>query len=298
VRPRYVIRGGRAGYDRLKVFAARAPRRHARVPRTCGRPVGRTLCRPRLRLELAATDASTVVEASRVYDRPVQGEADISAVGALLAEPARAQILLALGDGRSLAASVLAVEAGVSASTASHHLARLVDAGLVAVEPRGRHRYFALAGPDVGALIEAVARVAPTRPVTSLRQGTRAHSVRYARSCYDHLAGRVGVALADGLCERGVLERTADAEGFAVTVAGATVLGDLDVRVRSGDIARACLDWTEQRAHVAGPLGRELLARLLDLGWLAREQRTRAIRVTDTGRVALPDRLGIELPPT
>jgi DNA-binding transcriptional ArsR family regulator len=228
----------------------------------------------------------------------MHGDTDISAIGALLAEPARAQILLALGDGRALAASVLAAEAGVGASTASHHLTRLVDAGLVAVEPRGRHRYFTLAGPEVGELIEAVARVAPVRPVSSLRQGTRAHAVRYARSCYDHLAGRVGVAVADALCGRGLLERARDEQGFAVTAAGAATLADLGVHVREGELARACVDWTEQRAHVAGPLGRVLLARLLDLGWLAREQRSRALRVTEAGSAALPERLGVELPAT
>jgi DNA-binding transcriptional ArsR family regulator len=222
------------------------------------------------------------------------GDADLSALGAVLAEPARAKILLALGDGRSLAASVLAAEAGVAASTASHHLVRLVDAGLVSVSPRGRHRYFSLAGPEVGELIEALARVAPAQRVTSLRQGTRAHGLRYARSCYDHLAGRLGVALADALCERGVL--TADADAFVVTAAGAAELATLGVEANAGAVARACRDWTEQRGHVAGPLGRALLTRLLELGWLARDGGTRALHVTDSGRASLPAKLGVELP--
>ena len=139
------------------------------------------------------------------YDRDMGGRAqlagdsNLAAVGALLAEPARAKVLLALVDGRALAASVLAAEAGVAASTASHHLARLVEAGLIIAVPRGRHRYFTLAGPQVAELIEAVARIAPPQPITSLRQGTRGYAVRYARSCYDHLAGRLGVAVADAL---------------------------------------------------------------------------------------------------
>jgi len=216
----------------------------------------------------------------------VIGDADLASVGALLAEPARAKVLLALGDGRELAASVLAAEAGVAASTASHHLARLVDAGLVTVETRGRYRYFSLAGPQVGELIEAVARVAPAQEVRSLRQGTRAHGVRYARSCYDHLAGRLGVAVADVLCDA----------SFAITPEGAVRLASIGIDTSPGDTARPCRDWTEQRDHIAGPLGQALLNRLLELGWLTRDSRTRAVRVTGTGAAAFPSDLGVELP--
>jgi DNA-binding transcriptional ArsR family regulator len=224
------------------------------------------------------------------------GDTDLAAVGALLAEPARAKVLLALADGRSLAAGVLAEEAGVAASTASHHLGRLVDGSLVSVRTRGRHRYFALAGPRVGELIEAVARVAPTQPVRSLRQGTRAYAVRYARSCYDHLAGRLGVAVTDAL-RREAYVRGGDGDaGYVVTDAGAAALGRLGVEVRTGDVARCCLDSTEQRSHIAGPLGRTLLARLVELDWLVHDPSTRAMRLTDEGRRRLPDRLGVRLP--
>ena len=214
------------------------------------------------------------------------GDADLASVGALLAEPARAKVLLALGDGRELAASVLAAEAGVAASTASHHLARLVDAGLVTVETRGRYRYFSLAGPQVGELIEAVARVAPAQEVRSLRQRTRAHGVRYARSCYDHLAGRLGVAVADVLCDA----------SFAIRPEGAERLTSLGIDTRPGDAVCPCRDWTEQRDHIAGPLGHALLSRLLELGWLTRDSGTRAVRVTGTGAAAFPSDLGVELP--
>jgi DNA-binding transcriptional ArsR family regulator len=227
------------------------------------------------------------------------GDADLAAVGALLAEPARAKVLLALADGRALAASVLAEEAGVAASTASHHLARLVDAGLIVVSARGRHRYFCLAGPRVGELIEAVARVAPAQPIASLRQGTRAHAMRYARRCYDHLAGRLGVAVTDALRARGVVadhDGAADAAGYVVTQEGVATLARLGVHARPGEVARCCLDWTEQRDHIAGPLGRSLLTCLLDLGWLAGDQTSRALRLTDAGRTHLPGRLGVRLP--
>lgn len=204
------------------------------------------------------------------------GDADLAAVGAILAEPARAKVLLALGDGRALPASTLAAEAGVAPSTASHHLARLVDAGLLIAESRGRHRYFSLAGPEVGHLIEAIARVAPAQQVRSLRQGTRAHAVRYARHCYDHLAGRLGVAVAEALATDGA--RKLDGLGIPQVA------------------ARPCRDWTEQRDHIAGPLGTALLKRFLELEWLLRSDHTRALRLTDAGRSGLSDTLGVELP--
>ena len=237
------------------------------------------------------------------------GDADLAAVGALLAEPARAKVLLALADGRSLAASVLAVEAGIAQSTASYHLAKLVDAGLITVAHRGRHRYFTLAGPRVAELIEAVARVAPTQPITSLREGTRAHAVRYARRCYDHLAGRLGVAVTDALREQGILvdgdggtghERATalplTATHYTVTEHGAVALAELGIATHPGETVRSCLDWTEQRNHVAGPLGSALMSRLLELGWLSLDANTRALRLTDTGRANLRTRLGVQLP--
>lgn len=220
----------------------------------------------------------------------------MAALGALLAEPARAKVLLALGDGRSLAATALAVEAGVAASTASHHLARLVHASLITVETRGRHRYFSLPGPHVAELIEAVARVAPTRPVTSLREGTRSHALRYARRCYDHLAGRLGVAVSDALCARGVLVHESDPARYVVTAEGARMLSELEIPAEAGTVARCCLDWTEQRNHVAGRLGQALLSCLLDLGWLRCDTRTRALHLTARGREDLPLRLGVQLP--
>lgn len=233
--------------------------------------------------------ASREIEASRDYDRSMYADADLASVGALLAEPARAKVLMALGDGRSLPASMLAAEAGVAASTASHHLSRLVDGGLLTVVTRGRHRYFTLAGPHVAELLEAVARVAPARPVTSLREGTRAHALRYARRCYDHLAGRLGVAVADAL----LVVRD---ESFEVTESGAAKLASVGVRAHVGDTARACVDWTEQRPHVAGALGQTLLRRLLELEWLQRDPHTRAVRLTDAGQARLPAELGVVIP--
>src|SRR6201996_7375697 len=135
----------------------------------------------------------------------VAGDSDIAAVGALVADRGRCRILLALGDGRALPASRLADGAGVSPATASSHLRKLTEAGLLAVETHGRHRYYRLAGPDVGRLIEALQQLAPAAPVRSLRQDTRARAIREARTCYDPLAGRLGVTLMQTMIESGYL---------------------------------------------------------------------------------------------
>src|SRR3984957_20986914 len=136
---------------------------------------------------------------------PSVGDADIAAVAAQFADPARCAVMLALDDGRALPASVLAEEAGVTRSTASSHLGKLTDAGLLTVESHGRHRYYRLAGPEVGALLEHLGRLAPPRPVRSLREGTRAARLRSARTCYDHVAGRLGVAVMRSLLDREAL---------------------------------------------------------------------------------------------
>jgi DNA-binding transcriptional ArsR family regulator len=247
----------------------------------------------------------------------MHGDSDIARVATLIGEPARARVLMALGDGRELPASVLAAEAGVASSTASAHLAKLVDGGLVAADRHGRHRYFRLAGPDVARAIEALARIAPPAPVRSLREGTRAHALRQARTCYDHLAGRLGVALMAGLLERGVLaggdgrhDPTAarrdrpSAAGrdldYRLTEAGAERLRRLGVDV-DGAVAgprapiRYCVDWSEQDHHLSGALGAALAARLFELGWVQRLARTRAVRLSDAGREGLRDKLGVAL---
>jgi DNA-binding transcriptional ArsR family regulator len=250
----------------------------------------------------------------------MSGDADIARIGALVADPARARMLMALGDGRALAASVLADEAGVAASTASAHLAKLVDGGLLTVAQHGRHRYFALAGPQVGALIETLAGLAPPAPVSSLRQGTRAHAVRTARTCYDHLAGRLGTGLMGALLERGLLtggDGTFDPEtahsdrlsapgsdhDYRLTERGHDELGafgvDFDgLAARPRPLIRYCVDWSEQRHHLAGSLGAALAARMLDLGWVSRARRGRAVYVTRAGSKGLAQTFGLEVEPT
>lgn len=243
----------------------------------------------------------------------MSGDANIAAIASVLADPGRCRVLAALGDGRALPASMLAAEAGVAPSTASEHLARLVRAGLLTVERHGRHRYFRLAGPHVADLLEALARVAPPTPVRSLREGTRAHALRSARTCYDHLAGRVGVAVMDSLVERGHLEPDRYEDGlvagdrlsapggairFGVTERGAAFLEEFGVDLHAlpprRPAVRYCVDWSEQRAHLAGAVGAALTSRLFDLGWIRRAERSRAVHVTDHGRKGFPDVFGVD----
>jgi DNA-binding transcriptional ArsR family regulator len=239
-----------------------------------------------------------------------RGDADLAALGSVLAEPARARMLLALGDGRALAASVLASEAGVAASTASGHLARLVDAGLLEALPQGRHRYYRLAGPHVADLLEVLARVAPPAPVRSLRQGTQAEALRSARTCYDHLAGRLGVAVFGALLGNayvvggdGTHDPLAAAQDrlsapgrdidYRLTPSGRNALTDLGVQLPRSDALRYCVDWSEQRHHLSGAAGRALAARLLELRWIRRADTGRAVFVTHLGRRELSANFGI-----
>jgi DNA-binding transcriptional ArsR family regulator len=240
------------------------------------------------------------------------GDVDIATVARVLADDTRARILVTLGDRRALPASLLASEAGVAASTASEHLRRLVDAGFVTVHPQGRHRDFRLADPEVASVLEALARIAPALEVRSLKEGTRAEALRRARSCYDHLAGRLGVRVFAALIDDGSVSggdgiHRLDTDGddrlsaagrdlnYELTPKGRERLVHLGVALPPGDGAvalRYCVDWTEQRHHLSGVVGRGLLARLVDRAWLERDERTRALRITDGGRKGLRNEFG------
>ncbi len=199
---------------------------------------------------------------------------DLAAAGALFGDPARVAMLTALADGRALPAGELASAGRVSPATATAHLRRLVDAGLVKVMQQGRHRYHELSGPDVAAVLETLARIAPTVPVRSLRQHRDAHALAEARACYDHLAGRRGVELRERLLTAGVVECVDDRD-HRLTDGGARVLADLHIdvdrlRTTRRVFARSCLDWTQRRPHLAGALPAALTLAFLDLGWLTR----------------------------
>lgn len=247
----------------------------------------------------------------RQPDQAALGDDDLAELAGAIAEPARAAILLVLTDGRALPASVLAAEAGVAPSTASAHLSRLLDAGLVRCRPQGRHRYYELAGPQVGELVKAMARLAPLRPIRSLRQATCAAALRDARTCYNHLAGHVGgrpVCRSDRLRRRHRRRRPAprrsathdrlSAPGrnvtYRLTATGRSHLLDLGADLAQpnpdGSTAlRYCVDWTEQRHHLAGAVGTAVASTLLARGWITRAARGRAVHLTDAGHTALTD---------
>ncbi len=250
------------------------------------------------------------------------GDPDIAAVATLFGEPSRARVLAALVDGRALPASALAAEAGVSAPAMSAHLAKLLTSGLVTVEPSGRHRYYRLAGPRVAAVLEAMALLAPRQPISSLRQGTRAEAMRSARTCYDHLAGRLGSDLTAALLDTGALEpvdgnlctdrRPGDPlaaaiprgnEAYRLGDSAGQVFADLGVDIDAAILAagrtgrpplRFCVDWTEQRHHLAGYLGAELCRSFVDRGWIERVPQQRSVRITAAGRAALAATVGVK----
>lgn len=226
-----------------------------------------------------------------------RGDTDIAAVAALLADPTRATILITLCDGRALPAGELARHARVAPSTMSGHLSKLLEAGLIGVEAWGRHRYFRLANPDIVRAIETLAVLAPEAPIRSLRQSQAAAAVRYARICYDHLAGYVGVRLTQALVDTGSL--AVEDEGYSVTADGAARLCEfgLDMaRLRRHVVfAPYHVDWSERRHHLAGPLAVALTKRLFELGWITRSPSSRAVRVTPAGETGLQEWLALQL---
>jgi len=231
------------------------------------------------------------------------GDVDMVPAASLLAEPTRAAMLTAMLDDRPLAAGELARLAGVSPATASAHLARLLHGGLVTVIRQGRHRYYRLAGPEVAAAMEALAHLSPVTPVRSLRQSQDATALGQARTCYDHLAGRAGVALLDALLARKLLvapQANGLPDRFDVTSAGLATLSsfgiDMAVLKRTRRrFAGACLDWTERKPHLNGALGAAITARLLGLGWIERGPRRRAVRITPAGAEGLAATFGWSL---
>jgi DNA-binding transcriptional ArsR family regulator len=226
----------------------------------------------------------------------MDGDVDVAAAAALIGEPARASLLLALMEEERLPARELAARAHIAPSTASGHLARLVDGGLITGERSGRHRYFRLADPAVAAALEALSTIAPARPVRSLRDASVSEAIRHARTCYDHLAGRLGVELTAALEREGVLVH--DGGTFALgRTARLTQLGiDLEALARRRrPLVRACLDWSERRRHVAGSVGAALADRLFELGWLERRPTNRSVEVTQLGVAQLRAEFGLEL---
>ena len=214
---------------------------------------------------------------------------DLAGAAALMGDQTRAAILLALFDGTTLPASELAYRAGASPQAASLHLARLVAGRLLAVCVSGRQRLYRLASPDVAAAIEALLPIAAPPRVAALPQSIAVERLRDARTCYDHLAGRLGVAVTDGLVARGALRQ--NGQMFRVTARGERLFHGLGIDVpalRAGRraLARVCMDWTERRPHLAGSLGAALLDCFAGNGWVIRHSEDRSVRLTHLGRGA------------
>ena len=229
--------------------------------------------------------------------------ATFAEVAALAGDPTRAGMLQALMDGRALTASELARIAGVTPQTASGHLARLTTAGLLSVEQQGRHRYHRLASPAVAQMMESIMLVA-SRPEPTKRKltiGPRDAALRAARTCYDHLAGRLGVALTDALVAGGQVELAKD--GGLVTDAGMEHLRRLGIDVdpmvahsaspRGRVLCRPCLDWSERRPHLAGAVGAALCSLSYANGWIRRLDGTRAVTVTPKGQHSYRELFGL-----
>jgi DNA-binding transcriptional ArsR family regulator len=222
---------------------------------------------------------------------------DVSPVAALLADRTRSAILSSLLDGEPRSAGELALSAGVSPQVASNHLARLFQGGLLLREATGRQRHYRLAGEEVAQALEALAALKPPTPV--LAAPAVPEGLRFARTCYDHLAGTLGVAVREALTGAGWL--LADRSGYRTSAKADAGLGKMGISVAAlqqgrRPFAKGCLDWSERRPHLAGALGAALLTRWLELGWLVRLPKSRAVRLTQKGRCALESELRLRLP--
>jgi DNA-binding transcriptional ArsR family regulator len=217
---------------------------------------------------------------------------NIAEIVSLMAESSRAAILTSLMDGRFHTAGELADMAAITPQTASFHLAKLVEGGLIIVEKHGRFRYYQLANQEIANILETLLSVAPTPKVNSLMQSSQLKAIRNARTCYDHLAGSLGVGLTQSMVEAGYLEKQ-DKE-FIVTPKGEQFFADFGIdiaviRKKRRSFSRACLDWSERQYHLAGALGEQIASRLFELEWIVRLPKTRAVKITEKGRAGFRD---------
>jgi len=227
-----------------------------------------------------------------------QANANLAIVASLVSKGSRAAMLTAMLDGRYHPASELAYMAGIKPQTASFHLSKMADAGIVSVVQQGRHRYYGIRDPEVARMLESLLSIAPPAEIKSLRQADEDRAIRSARTCYDHLAGKLGIQLTASLLKMGVLDE--NHQQFEVTASGEAFFKnfriDLDqARAKRRSFSHKCLDWSERRHHLAGALGSVLLEKLLELKWIERLPKTRAVRVTEEGKKGFKATFGIEV---
>jgi DNA-binding transcriptional ArsR family regulator len=212
---------------------------------------------------------------------------DIARIASLVGDPARANMLNALMGGTALTASELALEAGVSLPTASSHLSKLMDGGLLTLASQGRHRYYGLAGPQVAGMIEAITGVAEAVGPRRVRPGPRDSAMRVARVCYDHLAGEQAVAMLDRFVEKNILVRDDKEIRLGPSAASHFAAIGIDVYTKPRrPVCRACLDWSVRRSHLAGTLGAAILDKILAEKWARREKESRAVIFSPPGKQA------------
>lgn len=225
-------------------------------------------------------------------------EPDLSIIAALIGDAARSTMLSALLNGQSLPANELAHRAHVTAQTASLHLSKLVKGGLLDVNRAGRYRYYRLKNADVAAALEALAILSPPPPLKALPDTEHYKALCFARTCYDHLAGQLGVAMTQAFLDQGLL--TLRDQSYALTVQGSKWFARWNIdetELRKGRrlFARTCLDWSERQHHLAGALGAAMLTKLLESGWVLRMPGHRAVRLTETGRLGFKREWAINL---
>jgi len=220
------------------------------------------------------------------------------AISALVCEPARAKMLWNLLDGRSYTATELAIVADISATSASNHLAKLLEADLLKVESQGRHRYFSFSKPEVAYVIESLANLTNDNPQKVKTNNTECKGVKYCRTCYDHLAGYLGVQITEALESKKILEKSEAI--YIVTDIGWKWLADFNISKdeivnKRRPLTRQCLDWSERRPHLAGQLGSLILIKMFDRNWFRKVQFSRELLVTAKGRQELHKLLNIKV---
>ncbi|WIW26565.1 ArsR/SmtB family transcription factor [Bacillus inaquosorum] len=214
---------------------------------------------------------------------------NIAKISSLLSDPSRSSILLSLMDGRIHPAGELAYLANIKPQTASFHLNKMLEAKLISVEKHGRHRYYRLSNSEAANVIEQLLSIAPKEKVTSLKDSKEKSDLHFARTCYDHLAGYVGVQITNSLVEQGMLKKVD--LNFEVTSEGSLFFSNFGIneeqqRNKRRAFARCCLDWSERQHHLAGALGNALLVRMLEEKWIVRMPKTRAVKITQSGKTA------------